>query len=184
MSDWSSDVCSSDLKKPEPFRASQESRSSQDGRLFYVLVFRDHSPDRDSTGLSISHAVRSHEEGGERRNGQRRPAWPGADRCFVNERALAERRMAHTPAHWIRTIVAFRRRSGSGVPRCTVATDLRREKPIHSAGIGSASACGSRAKASTLSTCSISRDPTSIFISRNLRPVTSTRPSKLDTKLL
>src|SRR3546814_9288690 len=40
-------------KKPEPFRASQESRSSQDGRLFYVLVFRDHSPDRDSTGLSI-----------------------------------------------------------------------------------------------------------------------------------
>src|SRR3546814_10139811 len=80
-------------KKPEPFRASQESRSSQDGRLFYVLVFRDHSPDRDSTGLSISHAVRSHEEGGERRNGQRRPAWPGADRCFVNERALAERRM-------------------------------------------------------------------------------------------
>src|SRR3546814_5048090 len=30
-----------------------------------------------------------HEKGGERRNGQRRPAWPGADGCFVNERALA-----------------------------------------------------------------------------------------------
>src|SRR3546814_2059962 len=95
------------------------------------------------TGTQLYYRSRTlfggHEKGGERRNGQRRPAWPGADRCFVNERALAERRMAHTPAHWIRTIVAFRRRSGSGVPRCTVATDLRREKPIHSAGIGSAS---------------------------------------------
>src|SRR3546814_8201352 len=120
ISDWSSDVCSSDLKrtrlalprtmiptpspvksrplfskkapkKPEPFRASQESRSSQDGRLFYVLVFRDHSPDRDSTGLSIPHAVRRSCKGGERRNGQRRPAWPGADESFVNESALAER---------------------------------------------------------------------------------------------
>src|SRR3546814_14776986 len=42
-----------------------------------------------------------HEKGGERRNGQRRPAWPGADGCFVNERALASRRMAPAPAPWI-----------------------------------------------------------------------------------
>src|SRR3546814_1973398 len=42
-------------KKPEPFRASQESRSSQDGRLFYVLVFRDHSP----TGTQLDYRSRT-----------------------------------------------------------------------------------------------------------------------------